>query len=273
MHVRSADPASVRLAIDQCAEVGFEMVIMTFGSGFNFESRDPAYQAQIKELADYAAVEGHRARRLLAAGQPRRGHRRRQHAGRAGALRRHALPGRAVGHRLSRATQELHRQQPASACWSTTAPIPATAAPSTNHPGHRGLDDSQWVQWRAITDFYKWCRANGVYLNIPDWYFLTGGNKTGMGYRETNWSLPRAQQEIIERQNIFDGTWEKTPRMGWMFVPLTAVPRRRRGGHHRAAERAPAALRAAPGQPVRRGRAGLLPRPAALRHRRNQGAW
>jgi hypothetical protein len=41
-----------------------------------------------------------------------------------------------------------------------------------------------------------------------------------MGYRETNWSLPRPQQEIIERQNIFDGTWEKTPSMGWMHVPL-----------------------------------------------------
>jgi hypothetical protein len=42
-----------------------------------------------------------------------------------------------------------------------------------------------------------------------------------MGYRETNWSLPRDEQEIIERQNIYDGTWEKTPSMGWMFVPLT----------------------------------------------------
>lgn len=42
-----------------------------------------------------------------------------------------------------------------------------------------------------------------------------------MGYRETNWSLPRAQQIIHSRQNVFDGTWEKTPSMGWMFVPLT----------------------------------------------------
>ena len=41
-----------------------------------------------------------------------------------------------------------------------------------------------------------------------------------MGYRETNWSLPREQQEIVERQNIYDGTWDKTPSMGWMFVPL-----------------------------------------------------
>jgi len=43
----------------------------------------------------------------------------------------------------------------------------------------------------------------------------------GMGYRETNWSLPREQQLIHARQNIYDGTWEKTPSMGWMFVPLT----------------------------------------------------
>ena len=26
---------------------------------------------------------------------------------------------------------------------------------------------------------------------------------------------------MIERQNIFDGTWIKTASMGWMFVPLT----------------------------------------------------
>jgi hypothetical protein len=41
-----------------------------------------------------------------------------------------------------------------------------------------------------------------------------------MGYREVNWSLPRERQFILGRQNIFDGTWEKTPSMGWMFVPL-----------------------------------------------------
>lgn len=42
-----------------------------------------------------------------------------------------------------------------------------------------------------------------------------------MGYREVNWSLPRAHQLIHTRQNIFDGTWEKIPAMGWMHVPLT----------------------------------------------------
>ena len=42
-----------------------------------------------------------------------------------------------------------------------------------------------------------------------------------MGYREVNWSLPRAEQVIHTRQNIFDGTWTKRCSMGWMFVPLT----------------------------------------------------
>ena len=34
------------------------MVVLTFGSGFNFESRDTNYQARIKELADYGRSKG-----------------------------------------------------------------------------------------------------------------------------------------------------------------------------------------------------------------------
>ena len=30
----------------------------------------------------------------------------------------------------------------------------------------------------------------------------------------------RERQILIARQNIYDGTYEKTPSMGWMFVPL-----------------------------------------------------
>jgi hypothetical protein len=77
------------------------------------------------------------------------------------------------------------------------------------------------MQWKKLSDFYKWCRGKGIYLNVPDYWFLAGSNKTGMGYRETNWSLPGEQQVIHARQNIFDGTHLKLPSMGWMFVPLT----------------------------------------------------
>lgn len=220
MHDRSADPAAVRLAIDQCADVGFEMVIMTFGSGFNYESRDPAYQAKFKELADYAKSKGIAlgGYSLLAS----RG------AG-TGADNTRGVPARygvmpCLGAKWGidyLAQLRSFMSNAGLGVLEHDGSYPGDRCAAHDHTGHRGLDDSQWAQWRAITDLYKWGRANGVYLNIPDWYFLTGGSKIGMGYRETNWSLPREYQEIIERQNIFDGTWDKTPSMGWMFVPLT----------------------------------------------------
>ena len=97
---------------------------------------------------------------------------------------------------------------------------PGDVCASIRHPGHRGLADSQWTQWKTITDFYAWCRGRNIYLNVPDWYFLAGSSKTGIGYREVNWSLPRDRQIMLGRQNLYDGTWEKTPSMGWTFVPL-----------------------------------------------------
>jgi len=61
----------------------------------------------------------------------------------------------------------------------------------------------------------------GVYINAPDWYFLDGTHKIAIGYREVNFSLSREQQRILNRQNIHDGTMEKTASMSWGFVPLT----------------------------------------------------
>src|SRR6185437_1402371 len=53
-HVRSAKPDAVRIAIQQASEVGFELLILSFGSGFQFESRDPAYRVQYKKLVEEA---------------------------------------------------------------------------------------------------------------------------------------------------------------------------------------------------------------------------
>jgi hypothetical protein len=70
-------------------------------------------------------------------------------------------------------------------------------------------------------ELYHWLNEHGVYINAPDWYFLDGTHKIAIGYREVNFSLPREQQMILNRQNIYDGTLEKTPAMSWGFVPLT----------------------------------------------------
>ena len=219
-HKLGSDPATVRDAIAQAAEVGFELVIMSFGSGFNLESRDPQYQEVYRGLANEAKAKG------IALG----------------GYSLLASRGAADARDNTQGSPPLYGTTPClGARWGQeylgqlrhflgTAGLgllehdgsyPGDRCAATNHPGHHGLADSQWVMWRAITDFYKWCRSEGIYLNIPDWYYLSGGSKCAMHYRESNWSLPRAEQELIERQNIFDGTWQKTPSMGWMFVPLS----------------------------------------------------
>ena len=224
MNVLPADPVTVRRAIDQCAEVGFEMVGLSFGSGFNIENEDPAYVRQIKELADYAHAKGIElgGYSLLAS----------RSVGPADDVldRRTGKPGGAVYGSSpclgSRWGEEYVRkvstfiERAGLDLFEHDGSYPGDLCASTQHPGHRGLADSQWTQWKKITDFYRWCRGRGVYLNVPDWYFLNGSNKVFLGYCEENWTLPRESQVLLSRQNIFDGTWQKTPSMGWSFLPL-----------------------------------------------------
>jgi hypothetical protein len=224
LHLTSSDPAVVRGAVDQCASVGFEMIILSFGSGLDMESTDPAYLARMKELADYAHSKGIEigGYSLLASRSvgpaddvinPKTG-----------------KPGGAIfgdspclESRWGREYfDHLRRFLEATGfdILEHDGSYPGDVCASTTHPGHRGLADSQWTQWAEIAAFYQWCRARNIYLNVPDWYFLAGSNKTGIGYREVNWSLPRDRQIMLGRQNLYDGTWEKAPSMGWTFVPL-----------------------------------------------------
>ena len=224
MHVRSAESDALCLAIDQCAEVGFEMVIMTFGSGFDIESEDVEYIAVMKELTDYAHSKGIQlgGYTLMCAsrnvgddfncidpdtGQP--GSRFGQSA---------CLASRWADGYFQRVLNFM--DETGMDVIETDGPYHGDVCAATTHEHHTGLEDSQLRQWEACVRFYHECRARGIYINSPDQYYLNGSNKCGMGYRETNFSLPRERQILIARQNIYDGTYEKTPSMGWMFVPL-----------------------------------------------------
>lgn len=221
-HLLNSNPQQVKQAIDQAVEVGFEMIILSFGSGFNMDNDNPKYLAQWKDVADYAHAKG------IEIGSYS------------------LLSSRSVGqeHMIvpPKGQQPTHGRCPAlTSKWGqeyfrrlrrfyeTTGfdllehdgSYPGDVDVTPRPPLQKGEQDSRWAQWKVISAYYHWCRARGIYLNVPDYYFLSGANKTGMGYREVNWSLPRAMQVIHSRQNIFDGTWTKTPSMGWMFVPLS----------------------------------------------------
>ncbi|MBL7814344.1 MAG: alpha-galactosidase [Saprospiraceae bacterium] len=226
MHLVSTDPTKVKSIIDQCAETGYEMVILSFGSGLNMEDDSEANIKKFKELTDYAHSKGIKlggyslfsSRRIddetdvidPVTGLPNKG--------------------AFFGHAPCLASQwginylkKLNNfiEKTGFDLLEHDGPYPGDVCASTKHPGHKGLDDSQWVQMQMQKQFYQGLNAKGVYINAPDWYFLDGSHKIALGYREVNFSLSRAQQKILNRQNIYDGTWDKTPSMGWGFVPLT----------------------------------------------------
>ncbi|ULQ55220.1 alpha-galactosidase [Flavihumibacter rivuli] len=225
MHLVSKTDEEVRQAIDQCVATGYEAVILSFGSHLNMEDSSASNIARWKALADYA-----HAKKILLGGYSLFSSRRISDeddvvdpaTGKPGG----AFFGHApcFGSKWGLAYRDKIKYFFARTgfdIWENDGPYPGDVCGSTTHPGHHGLEDSQWRQMEIQKELYRWLNERGVYINAPDWYFLDGTHKIALGYREVNFSLSREQQKVLNRQNIYDGTFEKTPSMGWGFVPLT----------------------------------------------------
>lgn len=225
MHLVSKTDAEVITAIDQCAATGYEAVILSFGSHLDMEDQSAENLRRWKELADYA-----HQKKILLGGYSLFSSRRISdeddvvdaRTGKPGG----AFFGNApcFGSKWGLAYRDKiinFFKVTGFDIWENDGPYPGDVCASTSHPGHTGLADSQWKQMEIQKGLYRWLNEQGVYINAPDWYFLDGTHKIGIGYREVNFSLSREQQKILNRQNIHDGTIEKTGSMSWGFVPLT----------------------------------------------------
>lgn len=225
MHLVSKNDEEVRTAVDQCAATGYEALILSFGSHCNMEDTSSANVRKWKQLADYA-----HSKNILIGSYSLFSSRTisDEHdvinplTGKPGGTAFGNAPclGSQWGLDYVRTLKTFIRQTGFD-IFENDGPYPGDRCASTKHPGHKDLDDSQWKQIEMQKELYRWCNENGVYVNAPDWYFLDGTHKIALGYREVNFSLSREQQKILNRQNIFDGTWEKTGSMNWGFVPLT----------------------------------------------------
>ena len=225
MHLISKSDEQVKMAVDQCVATGYEAVILSFGSHLNMEDTSRANLDRWKSLADYAHSKG-----VLLGGYSLFSSRRISDeddvidpkTGKPGG----AFFGNApcFGSKWGLAYRDKIKNffsYTGFDIWENDGPYPGDVCASTTHPGHRDLKDSQWRQMETQKELYRWLSERGVYINAPDWYFMDGTHKIAVGYREVNFSLSREQQQILNRQNIYDGTQEKTPAMGWGFVPLT----------------------------------------------------
>ncbi len=226
MHLISKNDEEVKTAIDQCAATGYEAVILSFGSHCNMEDTSAANIKSWKTLGRYAHSKGimiggyslFSSRKISdeddvidpVTGKP-------DVAAFFG-----AAPCMGSNWGLNYLAKiRYFLEQCNFDIFENDGPYPGDVCASTTHPGHKDVGDSQWKQMELQKSLYHWCSEHGIYVNAPDWYFLDGTNKIALGYREVNFSLPREDQKILNRQNIYDGLWEKTPCMSWGFVPLT----------------------------------------------------
>lgn len=225
MHCTSTDPEVVRTAIDQCAETGYEMVILSFGSGLDMEDESEENIAKYKALADYAHSKGIElggyslyASRWISDEvdliNPATGKR--------GGMTFGSSPcictewGYDYFHKI-----RAFYEKTGFDVLEHDGSYNGDPCASTSHAHHSGLEDSQWKQHKVIDDMYRWMCAKGIFMNVPDDGFrFVGSNKSAVGYREVNWSLPRDRQIILGRQNIYDGMWKRTATNSWTFVPL-----------------------------------------------------
>ena len=224
LHLTSSDSAVICRAVDQCAETGYELIILSFGSGANAEDVSASNIAKFKNLVAYASSKGIEmgcysllaSRRIdddTDAINPK--------TGKPGGMTFGNSPclcsewGHAYFEKL-----KYFIEQTGMKCLEHDGSYPGDVCASRSHSYHKGLEDSQWNQFYTITNFYRWLSERGVYMNVPDFYLLNGSNKVSIGYREANWSLPRERQIIHTRQLNYDCTWERIPSSLWSFVPL-----------------------------------------------------
>ncbi len=224
MHLTSTDEEVVHRAVDQCAECGYEMVILSFGSGLNAEDLSEQNIARFKAMVDYAASKGIElgCYSLLAS--------RSINAEVDVVNSKTGKPGGACygsapclcsdwGHEYIDKIRTFI-EKTGMKCFEHDGSYAGDVCASVSHTYHKGLEDSQWNQFQRISGLYNWMCRTGVYINVPDYYFMNGSTKVAIGYREVNWSLPRDRQLIHTRQLNYDCTWERLPSSLWSFVPL-----------------------------------------------------
>jgi hypothetical protein len=103
----------------------------------------------------------------------------------------------------------------------TDGPYGGAKCASKNHSHHHDENDSVYWQTRYQSEFYHELRRQGLYLHVPDNYFFSGSQVTGMGYNEQQFSLPRWRDLTVSRMSLYDDLYDLRPTQGWMLIPLS----------------------------------------------------
>lgn len=219
-HLISNSSAAIRKAVDQCAELGIEMIIQSFGSGVRMESGNDRYLNRIQKAYDYGHSKGLRMGAYTLAYVKNY---------------RPVRSDEALNHDYSHICRCLATEWSQAYMQKILRFIDRTGADAVEIDGpygmllcaggkthlHEDFTDSQYKQWKLSVDqWYKALKSRGVYINAPDYHFLNGSNRSGIGYEEIAFSEKRMEQLITSRIYYYKGTFDKNPSQGWGFLPL-----------------------------------------------------
>ena len=175
-HMVHRDSESVRSVIDQMAAVGFEMMIYSFGSGFNIESVNNTYIDEVASDIKYANSRGIEVGGYdliaLTRTPPNK-----EWLAKGASSRSACFASGWYDFLTERFLYFMNRT--GLSMVETDGPYGGYTCSSTNHSHHKGYGDSIYMQNKLQGEMYKVLRGKGVYINQPDNYFYQGGSKTG----------------------------------------------------------------------------------------------
>ncbi|MFD2114272.1 LamG-like jellyroll fold domain-containing protein [Paenibacillus yanchengensis] len=214
-HLVSNNAAVIKTEIDKASEVGFDMIISSFGSGVNIENVSKGNIDYYKDIYDYAKEKemmmGSYVMMVARGDQPAG----EGYSGVWGNMR--CMTSQTAEKWYADVLKfidetglksiEIDGIYPNSACFGA------------NEEEKYSSIVKQWE--KATKKFNQDLRERNVYINAPDWNYLTGANKGVMGYEEIAFSQPRLEQLIYGRMIAYHGTYAKTPSMGWTLVPFS----------------------------------------------------
>nr|MCU0781997.1 hypothetical protein [Akkermansiaceae bacterium] len=209
--------------IDQMAELGFEMLqAPEHPGGFNYADTSDGNINSMKAITDYATPKGIRVKayQLMMAsqgwGRPEDNFNCISPAtGKPGSLFGQSACGASAWADMYYNNMWQTIERAGMGGFAPDGPYHGDPCAATNHPHHKGLEDSQWAQWKWMCSVLHEGQRRNLYLTVPDWYFLNGQVCTGMGYREATDNIDIVLQTVIYRQYIYDATFHKTAQMGW----------------------------------------------------------
>jgi hypothetical protein len=209
--------------IDQMKELGFEMLqAPEHPGGFNYADPSDGNVNPMKAITDYATPMGIRVKayQLMMAsqgwGSPGDKYNCISPAtGKPGSLFGQSACGASAWADMYYTNMWQTIERAGMGGFAPDGPYHGDPCAAKDHPHHKGLEDSQWAQWKWMCSVLHEGQRRNLYLTVPDWYFLNGQVCTGMGYREATDNIDIVLQTVIYRQYIFDATFHKTAQMGW----------------------------------------------------------